>query len=158
VGRMGCHLSGDGCWGIPNSMPQPDWLSWLPGWTWACYYPHNVINLGILIPGCLGSHCMALAEPVFPTSLYESGLSLVSFGILWTLRKRIHAPVVLFGLFLILYATERLFIEQIRVNHKYPLLGLQVTQAEIISVLLILTGIITVAYFYFRHKKSANSL
>src|SRR5512133_1369943 len=82
LGRLGCHLSGDGCWGIPNNLPQPEWLSWLPGWTWASYYPHNVINAGILIPGCHGSHCMALTEPVFPTSLYESVLAVICAGIL----------------------------------------------------------------------------
>lgn len=157
VGRLGCHLSGDGCWGIPNSMPQPQWLSWLPAWIWACHYPHNVINTGILIPGCHGNHCMTLAEPVFPTSLYESALSLLSFGILWALRKKIKAPVVLFGLFLILYGTERLLIEQIRVNIKYTLLGMHVTQAEIISVLLVLTGAAAIAWFFSRYKRTGNS-
>jgi len=34
VGRIACHISGDGCWGVPNPDPQPDWLAWLPEWTW----------------------------------------------------------------------------------------------------------------------------
>ena len=158
IGRLGCHLAGDGCWGIPNLMPQPQWLSWLPDWTWACTYPHNVINSGNLIPGCQGQHCMALAVPVFPTSLYESAMSAALFGILWALRKRFPAPVMLFGLFLILYGAERLLIEQIRINHKYALLGLHVTQAEIISVIIILTGILAMVFFYFRYKRPSKLL
>ena len=27
VGRIGCHMSGDGDWGIPNLNPKPGWLS-----------------------------------------------------------------------------------------------------------------------------------
>jgi prolipoprotein diacylglyceryltransferase len=27
MGRLGCHLSGDGDWGIDNLMPKPEWLS-----------------------------------------------------------------------------------------------------------------------------------
>ena len=34
VGRMACMLSGDGCWGIPNPDPKPEWLAMLPDWMW----------------------------------------------------------------------------------------------------------------------------
>lgn len=156
VGRMGCHLSGDGCWGIPNPAPLPEALSWLPGWLWSCSYPHNVINAGIAIPGCNGPHCMVLPQPVFPTSLYESFLSAIFFGFLWFLRKRIKASVVLFGLFLILSGTERLFIEQIRVNLRFGVPGLRVTQAEVISVLLILAGALVIRIFLNRGQNKAN--
>ena len=30
VGRIGCHMSGDGDWGIPNLNPKPGWLEFLP--------------------------------------------------------------------------------------------------------------------------------
>ncbi|MEI7500525.1 MAG: prolipoprotein diacylglyceryl transferase family protein [Bacteroidota bacterium] len=157
VGRLGCHLSGDGCWGVINTLPQPDLLAWLPDSFWANRYPHNVINYGIIIPGCTSSHCRILAEPVFPTSLYESILSAFSFSILWITRKHIKAPVVLFGVFLLLYGTERFLIEQIRINNKYDLFGMQVTQAEISSVLLILTGAVVMVYFLNRNKLGFNS-
>ena len=156
VGRLGCQFSGDGCWGIVNTLAQPHWLGWLPGWLWAFDFPHNVANSGVPIPGCFGPHCMILQNPVFPTSLYESIISFVSFGILWTMRKRIKAPVVLFGLFMILNGTERFFIEQIRVNNRYNLLGMQVTQAEIISSFLILIGIAVMIYFSKRYKSDID--
>ncbi|HEY4289612.1 MAG TPA: prolipoprotein diacylglyceryl transferase family protein, partial [Puia sp.] len=33
IGRLGCHLAGDGDWGIINTTPQPAWLQWTPAWT-----------------------------------------------------------------------------------------------------------------------------
>ncbi|MEM6726847.1 MAG: prolipoprotein diacylglyceryl transferase family protein, partial [Bacteroidota bacterium] len=32
IGRLGCHFSGDGDWGIANPHPKP--FSWLPDWLW----------------------------------------------------------------------------------------------------------------------------
>jgi phosphatidylglycerol:prolipoprotein diacylglycerol transferase len=152
IGRLGCHFSGDGCWGIVNTLPQPGWLAWLPAWIWAWDFPHNVANIGIHISGCNGTNCMVLEYPVFPTSLYESILAFITFGFLWLMRLRIKAPVVLFGLFMILNGSERFFIENIRINHRYPIFGLQLTQAEIISAVLILIGIAVIGCFSKRYK------
>src|SRR5436853_7679108 len=71
VGRLGCHIAGDGDWGIANTAPKPSWMSFLPDWFWSYHYPHNVINEGVPIPGCVGSHCSILELPVWPTPLYE---------------------------------------------------------------------------------------
>src|ERR1041385_3544447 len=57
VGRIGCHLAGDGDWGITNLHPKPSALSFLPDWFWSFKYPHNVINAGDPIPSCVGKHC-----------------------------------------------------------------------------------------------------
>lgn len=152
IGRLGCHFSGDGCWGIINTLSQPHWLAWIPDWLWASDYPHNVANQGVQIAGCHGPNCKVLAEAVFPTSLYESIISFISFGVLWILRTRIKAPVVLFGLFMVLNGIERFFIEKIRINNKYNILGIQLTQAEIISFFLIVIGIVVMAYFSKRYK------
>src|SRR5690606_13982566 len=70
VGRLGCHLSGDGDWGIVNNRDKP--FRWLPDWAWSFDFPHNVIHQGVPIPGCTGPYCYVLPEGVFPTSLYES--------------------------------------------------------------------------------------
>ena len=159
VGRLGCHFSGDGCWGIINEMAKPGWLAWLPDWAWAFNYPHNVLNHGIPIPGCIGPNCGVLAKPVWPTSLYESMVSFLFFGILWSLRKKIKAPVVIFGVFMVLNGIERFLIEHIRVNNRFNLLGMQLTQAEIISFLLIMVGMGLILLFSYRFKKEeANSL
>lgn len=155
IGRMGCHIAGDGDWGIVNLATQPSWLSFLPEWFWAYDYPHNVINEGIPIPGCVGNHCNVLPDKVFPTPLYESIACTGLFGILWAIRKKITIPGYMFSIYLILNGTERFFIEKIRVNEKYNIFGFQPTQAEIIAVVLILLGIAGLIYF---KKKSEKTL
>lgn len=152
IGRLGCHLSGDGCWGIANTMAQPHLLAWLPDWMWAYNFPHNVANQGISIAGCIGPHCRQLAQPVFPTSLYESMISLASFGVIWSMRIRFKAPVVLFGMFMILNGMERFLIEKIRVNNKYSLPGMHVSQAEVIATLLIILGVGVIIWFRKQHQ------
>jgi prolipoprotein diacylglyceryl transferase len=154
IGRIGCQLSGDGCWGIVNPDPKPAWLSFLPDWAWAFNYPHNVINEGIRIPGCTGPNCHMLGQPVFPTPLYETTIALLFFCILWFVRKKMKIHGYLFSLYFILNGSERLFIEQLRVNIHYNLLGMKVTQASLIAVLLIISGI--AGFFYFKWKNSNN--
>lgn len=158
TGRIGCQLSGDGCWGVVNTAPKPDWLGFLPDWMWAFHYPHNVINEGIRIPGCDGAHCFMLEQPVFPTPIYETLLAFSFFGLLWFLRKRINVHGVLFSVYLILNGTARLFIEQIRVNLRYDLLGMEVTQATVIAVFLILTGIGGIFFCRWWNVKYADKL
>lgn len=156
VGRMACMLSGDGCWGIPNPEPQPDWLVWLPEWLWAYDFPHNVINEGVPIHNCTGDYCYQLDVPVFPTPLYESFLNLLGFSLLWSLRKKIAAPGILFSMMFIINGFIRFFIEKIRVNKTYEIFSNNITQAEIISSLLIILGISGVIFFYLRHKKRSS--
>jgi prolipoprotein diacylglyceryltransferase len=150
VGRIGCQLAGDGCWGIVNTSPKPGWLGFLPNWMWSFKYPHNVIDEGLQILNCSSPHCHVLAAPVFPTPFYETLIGLLIFGILWSLRKKLRTPGFLFCLYLILNGIERFFIERIRINRVYDILGLHLTQAEGIAVLLVITGFL--GFWYFSKK------
>ena len=147
AGRIGCHMSGDGDWGIPNYNPKP--FSWLPDWMWAYHYPHNVVNEGVPIPGCVGNYCNQLAEAVYPTTFYEILMMFALFLIMWSVRKKITQPGILTGMYLVFAGGERYLIEKIRVNNKYMSLPFQPTQAELISVCLILLGIV----FLIKSKK-----
>lgn len=140
VGRIGCQLSGDGDWGIANVQPKPQWLSWLPDNLWVQHYPHNVINAGVPIPDCTWEYCNQLMPGVYPTPIYETAMGLIIFAILWSLRKRLAIPGMLFFIYMILSGVQRFLIESIRVNDKIPLMGMEVTQAEIISVLFVIVG------------------
>lgn len=140
LGRIGCQVSGDGDWGIVNLNPKP--FSWLPDWMWAYTYPHNVVGEGVPIPGCTGPYCNQLPAPVYPTALYEIIACLILFVVLWFLRKRIKVPGRIFGLYLVLNGLERFFIEKIRVNTKYEQLPFQPTQAELISLVLVIAGVV----------------
>ena len=152
VGRIGCQLSGDGDWGVTNLATKPDWIAILPDWMWSFTYPHNVINEGIPIEGCMGRYCMELANPVWPTAFYEVVMATLIFSFLWAMRKRIKVAGVLFFVYLSLNGVERFFIEKIRVNTKYDILG-GITQAEIISSSLVLIGLLVAFLLYRKSKK-----
>jgi prolipoprotein diacylglyceryl transferase len=154
IGRVGCQLSGDGCWGIENPHPMPAWLSFLPDWMWAFDFPHNVINEGSRIPDCTGNHCYVLDAPVYPTSFYETVMGLIIFTILWILRKRMVVPGYLFSLYLILNGIVRFLIEGIRVNRQYYILGVEMTQAQMIAIGIILLG--AVGFWYFKKRETGK--
>jgi phosphatidylglycerol---prolipoprotein diacylglyceryl transferase len=164
LGRIGCQMAGDGDWGIDNIAPKPHWLSWAPDWMWAFKYPHNVngSDANNPIPGCLdqmgklGKYCYELKVPVYPTPFYETIVCMLLFFFLWSIRKKISSPGLMFGIYLILTGVERFFIELIRVNTKYHVAGISFTQAELISILLILCGIGLSAYAM-RHKHTPKA-
>ncbi|MEQ8522387.1 MAG: prolipoprotein diacylglyceryl transferase, partial [Vicingaceae bacterium] len=151
VGRIGCQLSGDGDWGIPNDSPMPEFISFLPEWVWAYDYPNNVLGIDLKRDFAqMGMY--SESGRAWPTPLYESILSFVIFIFLWLIRKKINLPGVMFSIYIILAGTERFFIEKIRINPPYSLLGMEATQAEIISVVLVLTGLLGIYWSYRRPR------
>jgi len=152
IGRIGCQLSGDGCWGVINPDPKPSWLGFLPDWVWSFQYPHNVIDEGIRIPNCTTDHCFILANPVYPTPFYETVLCLLIFIILWSIRKHLKIPGYLFSVYLILNGIERFLMEHLRINKVYSFFGIKLTQAEMIALFLILLG--CSGFWFFRWMKA----
>ena len=157
VGRIGCQLSGDGDWGIVNDSPLPSWW-FLPDWMWAYDFPHNVLDQGVPIEGCDFNYCRRLANPVYPTPFYEVVASLLIFAFLWMIRKRVKIAGMLFFIYVILNGFERFWIEKIRVNDKIPFLGMQPSQAEIISFLLFFVGIAGCVILYNRRKRNERNI
>lgn len=130
--------------------------SFIPVWMVAYTYPHNVNEDGILLNDCTGRYCRALPQPVFPTPFYELVACGLLFGILWAIRKRIVVPGVLFCIYLIFNGIERFLVETIRVNTTYSIFGLHPTQAELISFLLVVTGIAGIFYFRKKHRAAMD--
>lgn len=157
IGRIGCQVSGDGDWGINNPVAKPDWMGIFPDWVWSYNFPNNVNGVGRLItesdtwpvfPG----YGTCLDIPVFPTSLYETTAAIILFSILWILRTRISQAGVIFSIYLMMNGFERFWIEKIRVNAEFDFLGITMTQAELISTLLMISG--ATLFFYLRKKSS----
>lgn len=146
IGRIGCQLSGDGDWGIPNPSELPAMLSFLPDWMWAFDYAGNVNGTDL---GALGRPVVVdgytYEGNAWPTPFYETIMGFIIFGILWVLRKRIKVAGVLFCIYLILNGMERFFIEKIRINPQYDYL-FGWSQAQIIAILLILGGLVGIWY------------
>ena len=155
VGRLGCQIAGDGDWGIVNTKPNP--YSWLPDWMWSYTYPHNVNEAGVQIPGCLDDYCKVLPQPVYPTPLYEVVMGLLLFALLWSVRKKLKVPGTLFALYLMVNGLERFLIEKIRVNTTINLFGFHPTQAEVISTLLFLCGLVIWIVLNRRAKKGIST-
>lgn len=179
VGRIGCQLSGDGDWGIVAGA-QPEWW-FLPDWMWSYDYPNNVNNanyfggrdytLGGFVEGCDSGvfnttpgeveerckaacgirYCHFLTEKVYPTPFYETIASFAIAGILYGLRSRLKIPGMLFFVYLIFNGVQRFLVEKIRVNVEYEWLPGSPTQAEVISLFLVIIGIGGI--FWLRRKK-----
>ena len=128
IGRLGCHLAGDGDWGIASNIAAKP--SFLPTWLWSETYPNNI--LGMTLP----------ESGVYPTSIYEFLACTALFGVLWALRKHAFKVGWLFMAYIFLNGLERFSIEQIRVNNKFDVLGVEATQAEVIASLFILVGLV----------------
>ena len=130
MGRLGCQLAGDGDWGIAADMTLKP--IWLPDWLWAQTYDGNIVGIVIPAPG------------VYPTPLYEAAAALGLFGVLSLLRSAAHRPGFLFSAYLLLAGFERLLIEKIRINPEHYWFDTPLTQAELISVLVVVAGLLGV--------------
>ena len=152
IGRMGCHFSGDGDWGVLSNMQiKPNFI---PDWLWGYNFPHNVIEAGEKMEGCIGMYCHQLPYLVYPTSLYESIFGVLAFIFLYNIKTYIKIPGILFCIYLIMNGLERFCIEIIRITEKYNLFGLNVTQAQIIGLLII--GIGFGGILYLNNQKYAS--
>lgn len=127
IGRIGCQISGDGDWGTAADMAlKPDFI---PSWFWAQTYENNIVGVVIQSPG------------VYPTPIYEAITALFIFSVLWIIRKTEYSKGFMFSTYLLLSGFARLLVEKIRINSEYHIFGASFTQAEFISVLLILLGL-----------------
>jgi phosphatidylglycerol:prolipoprotein diacylglycerol transferase len=119
IGRIGCHLAGDGDWGPPTTLP------------WGVAYTQAIVGWDFP-PGVR----------VHPTPLYEMGAYFLVFALLWRRRTSPHAPGALFWGYLVLAGSARFLLEFVRLNA--PLV-LGLSQAQIISVLLVAFGALMLA-------------
>jgi len=121
IGRIGCHIAGDGDWGTLSDLP------------WAVQYTNAIIGWVHPLTGVPYPE----GAKVHPTPLYETLQSLVIFGILWSLRKKDYPPGVIFCFYLILAGLARFTVEFWRVN---PVAAFGMTQAQWVAIVLVLLG------------------
>ncbi|MGA2560684.1 MAG: prolipoprotein diacylglyceryl transferase [Terracidiphilus sp.] len=114
IGRIGCFLSGDGCYGIPTTLP------------WAMSFPNGIEP--------------TLAR-VHPTPLYELLAGLIIGYFLWRRAAKPHGTGAIVGQYLILTGVARFLVEFVRRNPKI-LWGL--SNAQLASAGSVLAGILLV--------------
>jgi phosphatidylglycerol:prolipoprotein diacylglycerol transferase len=112
IGRIGCHVAGDGCYGITTDS-----------------------ILGVSYPNGLSP----VSSGVYPTPLIESFAAFLLVILLLQLRKREFAAGTLFFIYMTVNGLSRFFVEFIRLN---PKVAFHLSQAQIIAVFFFLTGVI----------------
>lgn len=134
IARVGCHLSGDGDYGMPTNLP------WASEYSLGTYppsvafkdFPEIVEKYGVngVVPDTILVH---------PTPIYELFMSIAVFLLLWRLRKTFRPDGRLFMMYLVCSGVSRFLIEFIRINPRI-LLGL--SEAQVISLFMICIGAI----------------
>ena len=116
VGRLGCQLSGDGDYGATTTS------------LFGMSYETGVV------PTVRG-------EFAYPTPLFESVAAILILLVLTKVetRKLLAAPFRRFGLYLVLTALARFFVEFLRIN---PTVFVGLSEAQAISLLLMAFGLI----------------
>ncbi len=133
VARIGCHLSGDGDYGMPTDLP------WGAVYSAGQYppslafrdFPDIVRKYGVngVVPDTIVVH---------PAPIYEFLGALVLFSVLWKMRKRETPDGALFMYYLIFSAGARFLVEFIRLN---PRLLFGLSEAQLISIVVAAAGI-----------------
>jgi phosphatidylglycerol:prolipoprotein diacylglycerol transferase len=127
VGRVGCFLVGDD-YGVYTD-------SWV-GIAFPLGSPPSTAgylrSVGDDVPAAIPD---AQVVPVHPTQLYEVGIALVMFAVLWRLGARQRQQGRLFSIWMVLYGVERFVIEFVRAKGDRVFLGFSTSQLA--SVLLV---------------------
>jgi phosphatidylglycerol---prolipoprotein diacylglyceryl transferase len=116
IGRIGCFLSGDGCYGVATSLP------------WGMSFPKGIEPTFVR---------------VHPTPLYELGAGLLIGVWLWIRSGKPHPTGRILGEYLVLSGLARFLVEFIRRNPKV-LWGL--SNAQLASAGSVLAGIAIVIW------------
>ncbi|MDH4263047.1 MAG: prolipoprotein diacylglyceryl transferase [Spirochaetia bacterium] len=131
-GRMGCLVSGDGCYGIaaPASWPFP----------FAMAFPNGAAPWEDII-----KMYNDVNVRVYNTPLFEALLSLTLFSVFYVIRKKDWPAAGLkFATFVFFHSTFRFLVEFIRLNPR-DVFG--VSQAQFISILMVCGAV-----FYYIYK------
>lgn len=115
LGRIGCHVGGDGDWGSISDLP------------WAVAYKNAIIGWDY-----------ADGVRVHPTPLYEAAAYTAVFLVVYRLRKHGFANGTLFSIYLVGASAARFSVEFIRLN---PRVAYGLTQAQLIAIVLFLGGL-----------------
>lgn len=120
IGRIGCFLSGDGCYGIEI---KPVHLLGMTFHPWGMAFPHGLQPIWV---------------PVYPTPLYELVAGLLIGWWLWAWGNKARPTGMILGQYLILSGIARFLVEFIRRNPKM-LWGL--SNAQLASMGAVLAGV-----------------
>jgi phosphatidylglycerol:prolipoprotein diacylglycerol transferase len=137
IGRLGCHLSGDGDYGLPTALP------WGTDYSSGVYPPSKALarlpDLAREFPGGVAPDDL----PMHPTGVYEFVLATLVFVVVWRYRTRGRPDGGIFLLCLVGIGAIRFGLEFIALA---PVVALGLTEAQLISLGLIAIGVVGLGY------------
>ncbi|MFH0989064.1 MAG: prolipoprotein diacylglyceryl transferase [bacterium] len=132
IGRLGCHLAGDGDYGFPTTLPWG--TDYSRGTVPPSYAFRSFPEIANQYPGGIVPN----STPLHPTPVYEFLIALLIFVLLWRLRKSFRPDGKLFMLYLVFAGLERFAIEFMRLNERT---ALGFTEAQLISFGMTIIGV-----------------
>ncbi|MCC6549690.1 MAG: prolipoprotein diacylglyceryl transferase [Ignavibacteriaceae bacterium] len=146
IGRIGCHLAGDGDYGIPTSLP------------WGVNYENGIVKpidmfAGSDIAAGFPNGLVPNNTPLHPTPIYEFLAAVALFFFLRFLLRKDWKTGQVFGIYLIFSGLFRFLVEFIRLN---PRLMLGLSEAQLISVGLMISG--GILFLMMKTASSINAL
>lgn len=144
VSRIGCHLSGDGDYGYPTTLP------WGTVYAKGTSPPSRAFAIFPEITSRYPGGIVPDSTPCHPTPVYEFLLGMAGFALMWNLRKRPWPDGMMFMVYLMLSSVFRFSVEFLRLN---PRLLFGLSEAQLIAIPLFVTGL---AGAYFLNRKAAS--
>jgi phosphatidylglycerol---prolipoprotein diacylglyceryl transferase len=126
IGRIGCFLSGDGCYGLPTNLP------------WGMSFPHGIEPTFVR---------------VHPTPLYELGAGLVIGAWLWMRGRKSRPTGAILGEYLVLSGIARFLVELIRRN---PKILWNLSNAQLASLGSVVAGVAFILWASMRRQAAEN--
>jgi phosphatidylglycerol:prolipoprotein diacylglycerol transferase len=126
IGRIGCFLSGDGCYGLPTNLP------------WGMSFPHGIEPTYVR---------------VHPTPLYELVAGLVIGAWLWVRGGKSRSTGAILGEYLVLSGIARFLVEFIRRN---PKILWNLSNAQLASLGSVVAGVAFILWASMRRQTAES--
>jgi len=133
IGRIGCHLAGDGDYGFPTDLP------WGTNYEHGTYPPSRAFAVLPEVSSEYPGGVVPDNTPCHPTPVYEFILGVIGFVVLRSLWGKKYADGKLFMIYLILSNAFRFSIEFLRLN---PRLAFGLSEAQLIAAVIFFIGIV----------------
>ncbi len=138
IGRLGCIVAGDGCYGLPCSLP------------WAMNFPNGLVPtlsaknsmLSAIFAKMYPGQPIPVDISVHPTPLYESISSFLLLAVLLLYPGWKMGSGSRFAFFLVWFGISRFFVEFIRLN-PFDYLGL--SSSQFLSIFFVAAGLLIMA-------------
>jgi phosphatidylglycerol---prolipoprotein diacylglyceryl transferase len=148
IARIGCHLSGDGDYGIPTNLP------WGAVYSKGTYPPSAAFRE---VPELVKQYGINGVVPdsirVHPVPVYEFIIGVVIFFTLWKFRSLVWPDGKMFTLFLVISSLARFLVEFIRIN---PRIAFGLSEAQLLSLVVMAIGMI--GYFALSGKSKTEAM